>query len=101
MNEAALMHKRARLMREMQATEGWKVFSAILGEHIATRMNILMVPLHDLPTQTFGGMDFESRAAALESVKGAVIGLKLALTLPESIMTSAADLPQGEDDETS
>src|SRR5512139_796103 len=84
--------KQARVIKEMEATEGWRTFAAVLQAQIDTRMKIIERPFHDMPHEQFPGMDLAAKAAAVESIKGAVIGLRLALSLPASIIQSAAEI---------
>lgn len=84
--------KQARLIKDMEATEGWKVYKEILSSQIETRLRIIERPFHDMPHEQFPGMDLAAKAAAVESIKGAVIGLRLALSLPASIIQSAAEI---------
>lgn len=84
--------KQARVIKEMEATEGWRAFADVLKAQVETRLRIIERPLHDLPHEQFPGMDLAAKAAAIESIKGAVIGLRLALSLPQSIIQSAAEI---------
>jgi len=85
--------KQARLIKEMTETQGWQEFKKILEAQIAMRTSILMSPFHSLPDGSgYQGMDLAAKAAALESVKGAVIGLRLALSLPDSIIESSKEI---------
>lgn len=84
--------KQARLVKEMIETEGWKALCEVLRAQILTRELLIRRPLHDLPHEQFPGMDLASKAAAVEAIKGAVIGLNLALSLPESIINSANEI---------
>lgn len=85
--------KQARLIKEMTETPGWPEFKKILEAQIATRLGIISMPFHSLPENSgYVGMDLAAKAAALESVKGAVIGLRLAITLPDSIIESSKEI---------
>src|SRR5262245_20600745 len=91
--EEILILKQARLLKEMVETQGWTEFKKILEAHIATRLSIISTPFHSLPDNSgYQGMDLAAKAAAVESVKGAVIGLRLALTLPESTIEAAKEI---------
>ena len=91
--EEIIILKQARLVKEMAETEGWKEFVKILEAHIATRMAVIVSPFHSLPDNSgYQGMDLGAKAAAIESVKGAVIGLRLAINLPASIIESAKEI---------
>ena len=102
MSEQKSVKTLARLMGEMVATDGWKEYMKILAEQIATRERMIAAPLHDLQpapiaargqdTQVvFSAMDFTTRSVALECVKGALIGLKLARDMPSIIIADAKD----------
>lgn len=91
--EEILILKQARLIKEMAETEGWKEFQKILEAQVATRLSIIVSPFHSLPDNSgYQGMDLAAKAAAIESVKGAVIGLRLAINLPASIIESAKEI---------
>lgn len=82
----------ARAFEDMVSTDGWKHFVSTLEAQIAERMQIIQTPLHALPGPQFANMDMMGRATALESVKGAVIGLRLALSLPSATMNHAKQI---------
>lgn len=99
-----------RELADMMRTPGWKVLERILQSHIDTRMQKLLMPLHDF--QRLSGvshngvaaaeaMDGQSAVLAQECIKGALIGLRLALSMPSTIVNEAdalrARATQGED----
>lgn len=81
--------KQARIYREGLDSELWRMHDKILAEQIALRERVLATPMHSLQSDEFRGMDFMAKAAQLESVKGAIIGLKLARELPELTLRHA------------
>lgn len=83
-----------RLSRQfggMTGSEWWKEYATILRAQIETRERLVMLPLSE-KNQAFEGMDFTTRAASLETIKGAIIGLRLALAIPELTMKHASDI---------
>ncbi len=85
--------KLGRVMRDGVGTEFWKEFQNVIRYQIMERENILHTPLHALPPQVCAAMgDFAGKAAAQESIKGALIALKLVLTLPDTIIMQATEL---------
>ncbi len=84
--------KCARLFRDLIATEGWIEYQKMLDAQLASRSRILATPLDALPSGEFQQMDFVAKAAKMESVKGAIIGLTLARSLPELTIQSASDI---------
>jgi hypothetical protein len=91
--EEAYILKQARLFRDMIASAPWQEFVRVLDAQIATRLKLVESPLHDLPETVISkGADLAARAAVMESIKGAVIGLRLARSLPESTISAADDI---------
>ena len=82
----------AERFRELIETKAWKEYSAILRAQIAEREDLLHRPLHDLQSPNLLSGDFFGRAAAAESIKGAIIGLSLALSIPLSTIQHADDI---------
>lgn len=94
------MLREAREIRDMLASPGWKAYERIVREQLAIRFEQVMKPGHDFSqTQTVPGptgpevritpLDGMSRYGAIENIKGAYIGLRLALSLPTSILQEA------------
>lgn len=83
-------------MKELTETRGWSEYKQILQTHIATREALVFAPLHDLPTKSD---DAQAKLLMLESIKGALIGLKLARDLPDTIIQHAADIHREEVEE--
>jgi hypothetical protein len=68
-------------MRNMIATDGWKVYARILEVHLQGKRNEW-----EQPAETkFDGI---SQVLRSESAKGAIMALRLALSIPESILSN-------------
>jgi hypothetical protein len=83
----------------MMNTDGWKVYSKILQTHLQGKRNEYEVPVEN----TSDGIAQVLRA---ESAKGAIMGLRLALSIPDGILNNDKILreqvglpPSGEDEE--
>ena len=63
----------------------------IVQAQIETRELLLRTPLSE-NSEVFKGMDFMTRAASQETIKGAVIGLRLALSIPELTIKHGSDI---------
>ncbi len=92
----------AEHFRSMTATEWWKEFEKILLTQIAERERILLTPI-SANHEAFKGQDFTTRVVQLETIKGAIIGLKLALSIPSDTINHASSIraehsPDGVDD---
>lgn len=85
-----LILKQARELGDMMATPGWKVYTTLIGQQLEDRQNLMVTPLASLPNMD--GCDGMTRAAALEGIKGAYMGLRLALTIPQTIVAEAERL---------
>lgn len=84
--------KLARLFGELMRTEGWKAYCDLLEEQIKARLDGVLQPLH---TVGFDGVgDLAGKAAAMESLKGAINGLRLAKELPSMTMAHADEIRQ-------
>src|SRR4051812_48210822 len=90
-SETALL-KQARELKDLVDHPSWRVFQKMLVAQFEARMGILATPLHALQSEEFKGMDFTSKAMQVESIKGAIIGLRLAHDLPQLTITQASDL---------
>jgi hypothetical protein len=89
--------KQARLFRDLVATEGWREYVKVLEAQISAREEIIHLPLHALPPHFVPpGTDLASKAAALESAKGAIIGLRLAIHTPVATIESAHEIAKKE-----
>lgn len=81
----------SRAFEGMTGSEWWQEYAKILQSQIVTRERIALLPLSE-KNPAFEGMDFSTRAASQETIKGAIIGLRLALAIPELTMKHAADI---------
>lgn len=81
----------ARHFRDMVETEWWREFEKLVQMQIAMRERVLLTPLGD-QNPAFDGLDFTSRAVKMEAIKGAIIGLRLALSIPSDTINHAADI---------
>lgn len=77
--------------REMVATDWWKEYVRILDAQISDREQLLLLPVSEQHPK-FQGMDFQTRAVSLETIKGAIIGLRLAKTIPSATIDHASDI---------
>jgi hypothetical protein len=77
--------------REMVATDWWREYVKVLDAQIADRELVLLLPMSDQHPR-FNGMDFNTRAVALEVIKGALIGLRLAKSIPTATIAHASDI---------
>lgn len=93
----------AKFAKDMIETDWWKSYRKIIETQIATREAILLTPLTDiapkqlqmlgdsgLPVSMEAPWDFETRVMKSELLKGAVIGLKLALSIPQATIDHSA-----------
>lgn len=93
--------KQARVFRDMVLSEGWKEYVKILEAQIMTREEVIHCPLHSLPPHFVNpSTDLASKAAAVESVKGAVIGLRTAIYTPTATIESAKEIASRSKDDT-
>lgn len=76
----------AKLFEEMVATEAWKEYRKILESQVSERERLALMPLAEMQG------DFYGRAAHMECIKGAIIGLRLALSIPASTIDHAKDI---------
>lgn len=88
--------QQAEVMQGLLKTEAWQEYARVLSEMILIREQIIGVPLHE--RHDLMGMDFAGRAGAIESVKGALIGLKLARDLPQAIINAMKDTRPANDE---
>lgn len=90
--------KNARMMEDLVRTDGWKAYVAWLQGQIAVREAKMLTPLHDVRIVVGVGdavlPDGIIALASQECIKGALIGLRMAASLPQSILTQAQELRQ-------
>lgn len=87
--------KASREIGDMLNLPAWKRYESYINEHIAARYGMLTQPAQALDANRVPGesrMDGVSLFAASECIKGAIIGLKLALSLPRTILDHAQEL---------
>jgi hypothetical protein len=66
-------------MRDLTRTDGWKVYSKILEMHLQGKRNEWEVPAESK-------LDGIAQILRAESAKGAIMALRLALGIPQSIL---------------
>jgi hypothetical protein len=87
-----------KAIRLLLNTEGWKIFKAVLEAHLQGKRNE-----YENPVET--SLDGIAQVLRAESAKGAIMGLRLALTITEGILQSdkilreRLGLPAGGEDE--
>lgn len=78
----------AREFRDMVETKYWQEYCRILDAQISDREMLLLLPVSEKHPK-FDGMDFQTRAVSLETIKGAVIALRLAKAIPHATIEHA------------
>jgi hypothetical protein len=73
--------KTGRVIRQLIATDGWKVYSEILRAHLQGKRNEFEQPAEV-------AQDGIAQVLRSESAKGAIMGLRLALSIPEGILAN-------------
>lgn len=81
----------AENFREMTESKWWQEYVKVLDAQIADRETLLLLPMSEQHPR-FNGMDFNTRAVALEIIKGALIGLRLAKSIPTATIAHASDI---------
>lgn len=81
----------ADVMKDLRLTEGWKEYVKVLDTQIKDREQVVQTPL-SASIVAFQGMDFNTRAVHVEAVKGALIALRLARDLPNTIIDHANEI---------
>jgi hypothetical protein len=77
----------ADVIRGMLNTEGWKVYKKILEAHLEGERNKREAPAEK-------ELDGIAQILRSESAKGAIMGLRLALSIPEGILANERILRQ-------
>lgn len=80
-----------REVADMLRSKGWAVFERVLNAQIKVRQDMLLLPSHELKHES-GMLDGVSRMLAQECVKGALIGLRLALATPSAMVAQADEI---------
>lgn len=75
-------------MKELIEHPGWPIYVAVLNNHIKARDSIIALPICEIAPGA--SSDFHTRVAGQELVKGAINGIRLAITLPQAIIDHAA-----------
>ena len=103
LSESEMAEQRsARLLREIMGTAGWIEYERLLDAQVKYREEILLTPIANLAQKSpdFAGLDYAGKMAHLESIKGAIIALKLARELPRvTIETARNALGKTENDQ--
>jgi hypothetical protein len=81
----------AKEFSEMVQTKWWREYCRILDAQIKDRETLLLLPVSEKHPK-FDGMDFQTRAVSLETIKGAVIALRLAKAIPDATIAHAKDI---------
>lgn len=68
-------------------SDGWRVYKQILEAHIANKRKELEAPAE-------ANLDGVAQALRFEATKGSILGLRLALTIPEGIIANDKMLRQ-------
>lgn len=76
-----------RAIRNLLNVEGWHVYRKILEAHLLAKRNEL-----EAPAET--SSDGIAQVLRFEAVKGSIIGLRLALAIPEGILSGDKMLRQ-------
>lgn len=86
--------KLAESMRDLINSPSWRVYEQLLQTHIDAKLNALLQPLH--PRLSHAGDfvldDGVAHVLVGEGAKGAIMGLRLALSLPTSIVAGAEQI---------
>lgn len=92
--------KVAEHMRDLIATPGWKVYEQLLQGHLEAKIKELCMPLHPIYVIASDGSASPSQGDGIahvlvgEAAKGAIMGLRLALSLPSGIVAGAEQIRQ-------
>jgi hypothetical protein len=87
-----------KTIRLLVNTEGWQLYKKILETHLLGKRNE-----YEQPAES--GFDGIAQVLRAESAKGAIMGLRLALSIPDGILESdkvlreRLGLPRGEEDD--
>jgi hypothetical protein len=86
--------KMAGLMKDLIESPAWRAYSQLLELHIKKKMDQMLLPLHPIMNSNgdYTTMDGVAHVLVGESAKGAIMGLRLALSLPEGIVKGADEI---------
>lgn len=86
----------AKEMEDLIHSPGWKLYAKILEKHIEDKTKEALMPTHIRTSFGPDGspvlIDGISQVLFGEASKGAIMGLRLALSLPSGIVAGAAEL---------
>ena len=83
--------RQGRLFREMIESAGWKEYEKLLLSHIESRRRELDAPIL-VKDDRYLAVDAGTKLAISESIKGAIIALRLAIALPSATVEQAREL---------
>jgi hypothetical protein len=86
----------AHQLTDMMETRGWVEYVKIVQSQIHEREKLVLGPLHDVTLNNTPAANLQEKMIALESLKGAIIGLRLAIDTPQSIIQHARDIMREE-----
>lgn len=87
--------KVGRALQTMMATEGWQHYTRLLNSKIADQVSRILRPFSIEQSEKATAQVLYSAVdhfVSSESIKGAIMGLKLASTLPAGIISNMEDL---------
>lgn len=91
----------ARELKDIVGTKGWETYKALVQQIAGAHERILFMSISEVKPADIGSLqgmsipevwDFETRVAKLELIKGVLKGLRLALSLPETIMQQSSEI---------
>lgn len=77
-----------RAMEDLTSSAAWKEYESIIKSQIAVREHTIL----NEPASNGSPTDPLGRLLGLETIKGALIGLKLALSTPQTIIAEAKEI---------
>jgi len=86
--------KVGRLLEEMLASDGWKIYEKLLMKHFTEKRDQALAPIAPRIQQDGSVMfpDGVTHVLLGEAAKGAIIGIRLALELPRGIIAQMQSL---------
>ena len=88
------MLKLGTAFKDLIEHPAWKRYEEITKSQIAVRQQIVATPLGKVSAEALPGVDFMERVAGMESIKGTLYGLQLALDTVHNTIATADDLRQ-------
>lgn len=83
--------RQGRLFRDLLESPGWKEYEKLIGSHIESRQRQLSAPIL-VQDEKYQMMDAGTKLAIHESLKGAIIALRLALAIPFATVEQAKEI---------